>query len=249
MKTNPVHEVRKEDSMQYVMLVRVDPDLPVPEGSDVEPWVEEGARTGMRLEGDPLEGEETATTVRVRDGETLLSDGPFVETKEFVAGYDLLEAPDLETAVDFASRHPVARFGALEVREVWSDFVEDRTGGTRAPVAEGSEYLFVHVPEPERLATITRAEGDPTPWVRAAEDRGVTLGGWRLRDADPGNSATVRVRDGETLITHGPFSEVVEQIAGLDRVRVADLDDALALAAAHPTARIGAIEVRPLVTD
>src|SRR5947209_3523959 len=108
--------------MQYVMLVRVDPDLPVPEGSDVEPWVEEGERAGMRLEGGPVRHPDTATTVRVRDGKTLISDGPFPEVKEWVAGYDLLEAASLDQAVDYASRHPVARFGALELREVWGDF-------------------------------------------------------------------------------------------------------------------------------
>jgi len=231
--------------MQFVMLVRVDQDLPVPEDVDVDPWVEEGTRTGMRLEGCPLEAPAGATLVRVRDGETLLSDGPFAEFAEEVAGYDLLEAESLEQAADYASRHPVAAFGALEVREVWADFVPDAEGGTPAPRPDGEEYLFLHVPEPALLATATRETGDPTPWVRDVEARGVTLGGARLRD-EAESSAVVRRRDGETLIAHGPFAELSEQIAGIDVVRVADRQEALDLAAAHPTSHIGVIEVRRL---
>ncbi len=233
--------------MRYVMLVRVDPELSATtETDDVDPWVEEGDRRGLRLEGDPLASPDTATTVRVRDGRTLLTDGPFAETKEIVVGYDLLEAPDLDTAVEYAFRHPVAAVGALEVREVWDGFVAERTGPAPSPRAGGTEYLFLHVPEPELLRTATRETGDPTPWVRDVEERGVTLGGARLRDAEDGTAATFRRRDGAATVVRGPFAEVTEQIAGIDRVRVADLDEALALAAAHPTASIGAIEVRPV---
>lgn len=232
--------------MQYVMIVRVDPDLAATaEADDVDPWVDEGTSSGTRLEGDQLEAVTTATTVRVRDGGTLLTDGPFTEAKEIVAGYDLLEAADLATAIDYASRHPVAAIGALELREVWAGFVEE-PAEPPVPIPAGAEYLLIHVPDPGLIRHATHATGDPTPWVREAELRGVTLGGWRLRDADDATSATVRRRDGETLVTRGPFAEMAEQIAGLDRVRVADLDEALALAAAHPTARFGAIEVRPL---
>ena len=234
--------------MQYVMLVRVDEALAETEGGeDVTPWVEEGARTGLRVEGRPLEEPSTATTVRVRDGSVLISDGPFVETKEIVAGYDLLEAPDLEAAIDYASRHPVAAFGALELREVWPDFVADAAEPLPEPRADGADYLFLHVPDPELLKTATRETGDPTPWVRDVEQRGVTLGGYRLRD-EPEASAIVRKRGGETLIAHGPFAEWSEQIAGIDRVRVGSRDEALALAAAHPTAHIGAIEVRKQIS-
>jgi hypothetical protein len=235
--------------VQYLMLVRVDPDLAARGVEPVEPWVEEGARTGMRLAGGPLEDPDTATTVGRESGRTVLADGPFAETKEIVAGFDLLEAPDLDAAVDYAARHPVAAVGALEVREVWEDFVaaDERPQAPTRP--DGAEYLFLHVPDPARLATVSWPEVQPDlpTWVRDVEDRGVTLGGWRLRDADPSNAATVRVRDGETLIARGPFTETAEQIAGIDVVRVADLDEAIGLAATHPTSAVGRIEIRPMV--
>lgn len=235
--------------MQYVMLVRVDPDLAATwAGEDPGSWVEEGNRTGMRIKGNALEDPDTATTVRVRDGKTLVSDGPFAETKEYVAGYDLLEAENLEQAVDYAARHPVAAFGALEVREVWSDFVAESAVEHPAPAETGADYLFLHIPDHDLLATTTRAEGDPTAWVRDTEARRVTLGGFRLKDPASDTSALVRRRAGETFISRGPFAETIEEVAGIDRMRVADLDEALVLAAAHPTARIGAIDVRPFRT-
>ena len=57
-----------------------------------------------------------ATTIRVRDGELLVSDGPFAETKEVIAGYDLLECADLDEAIEVARTHPMARAGRLELR-------------------------------------------------------------------------------------------------------------------------------------
>jgi hypothetical protein len=57
--------------------------------------------------------------VRVRDGEALVSDGPFAETKEQILGYDLIECGDLDQAIEVAVKHPVARFGTIEVRPLW----------------------------------------------------------------------------------------------------------------------------------
>jgi hypothetical protein len=69
--------------------------------------------------GDQLQPASTATTVRVQDGRTLNTDGPFAETKEELGGYYLFEADDLDAAIDVASRIPAARLGgAIEVRPV-----------------------------------------------------------------------------------------------------------------------------------
>lgn len=67
--------------------------------------------------GDQLQPVETATTVRVQDGETLLTDGPFVDAKEHLGGYCLVEVDDLDAALEIAARIPAARMGgAVEVR-------------------------------------------------------------------------------------------------------------------------------------
>jgi hypothetical protein len=59
--------------------------------------------------------------VRARDGEVLISDGPFVETKEQIGGFALIECDDLDEAVEVASRHPFAAHGVIEVRPVWEE--------------------------------------------------------------------------------------------------------------------------------
>ena len=73
---------------------------------------------GVMIAGDPLQGIETATTVRVRDGKTDIVDGPFAETKEQLGGYYLLECKDLDEALGYAARIPTATYGSIEVRPI-----------------------------------------------------------------------------------------------------------------------------------
>ena len=79
-------------------------------------WVAENDKRGRRLDGHELAPTAAATTVRVRNGELLLSDGPFAETKEVIVGYDLLECADLDEAIEVARTHPMARGGRIEIR-------------------------------------------------------------------------------------------------------------------------------------
>jgi hypothetical protein len=79
-------------------------------------WVAEMAGRGVRLQGHQLRPVSDATTVRVRDSEVLVADGPFAETKEQIAGFDIIEAADLDEAIEVASKHPVASYGTIEVR-------------------------------------------------------------------------------------------------------------------------------------
>jgi hypothetical protein len=74
--------------------------------------------TGHRRGGSALEPTHTAVTVRVRDGQTTVTDGPFAETREQLAGFYLLDAPDIDEAVRTAARIPPARFGSIEIRPV-----------------------------------------------------------------------------------------------------------------------------------
>jgi hypothetical protein len=76
------------------------------------------ADQGVMLGGDALQSVQTATTVRVRDGETLATDGPFAETKEQLGGFYLIDAKDLDQAIDVAARIPGAKNGSVEVRPV-----------------------------------------------------------------------------------------------------------------------------------
>jgi hypothetical protein len=75
-------------------------------------------KSGNYKAGDPLESISTASTVRVRNGKVLTTDGPFAETKEQLGGYYLVEAANLDEALGIAARIPAARFGSIEVRPV-----------------------------------------------------------------------------------------------------------------------------------
>jgi hypothetical protein len=104
--------------MKYLMFVCTDtePDTDKADEPDIELWVSENDGRGRRLDGNVLAPTSAATTVRVRNGELLVSDGPFAETKEVIVGYDLLECADLDEAIEVARAHPMARAGRLELR-------------------------------------------------------------------------------------------------------------------------------------
>ena len=106
--------------MKYMLLICADAAMkPVAGEPTIEQWLTEVE--GKRLDGSALRPVHDATTVRTRGDEVLLTDGPFAETREYIAGYDVIECADLDDAIQIASRHPVARFGAVEVRP----FAED----------------------------------------------------------------------------------------------------------------------------
>lgn len=109
--------------MKYLMLVCTDtaPDTDTSNEPDIDEWVATHDSSGQRLMGMVLAPVSTATTVRVREGKVLVSDGPFAETKEVIVGFDLLECADLDEAVAVAAAHPMARGGRLEIRAL-ADF-------------------------------------------------------------------------------------------------------------------------------
>jgi len=82
-------------------------------------FTEEIKQSGQYLGGNRLQPTSTATTVRVRNRKLSTTDGPFAETKEQLGGYYLLEARDLNEAIQIAAKIPSARFGSMEVRPVW----------------------------------------------------------------------------------------------------------------------------------
>lgn len=104
--------------MRYMMLVCTDTEPETDESRipDVDVWVAENDANGRRVDGNELAATSAATTVRVRGGEVLLTDGPFAETKEVIVGFDILECADLDEAVAVAAAHPMAWAGRLELR-------------------------------------------------------------------------------------------------------------------------------------
>ncbi len=112
--------------MKYLFLLQTADDGPPAPGSpeaaqmftDYQVALQEMARAGVLLDCAPLQGASLATTVRVRDGQTMLTDGPAAEIKEQVGGYTLVECADLDQALHFAAMLPAATAGSVEVRAV-----------------------------------------------------------------------------------------------------------------------------------
>lgn len=83
---------------------------------NIEQWVSEMDGRGVRSIGEMLWPPDKAVTVKRRGGDLIVTDGPFVETKEWIAGFDLIDCVDVDEAIEIASKHPMTRFGQIEIR-------------------------------------------------------------------------------------------------------------------------------------
>jgi len=116
--------------MQYMLLIygsgdsweTLTPEQQQEIGSAYFAYTEELRSAGKMVAGDALQPTSTATSVRVRDGETLTTDGPFAETKEVLGGYYLIDVESLDEALEWAAKMPGAKYGTIEVRPVVTDY-------------------------------------------------------------------------------------------------------------------------------
>ena len=113
--------------MQYLLMIysneaeyaKMDPTTRQKVMAEYEDFTKSIIQSGNFKAGDRLQPASTATTVRVKEGKTLTTDGPFAETREQLGGYYLVEAKDLDAAIAIAARIPGARHGSIEVRPIW----------------------------------------------------------------------------------------------------------------------------------
>jgi hypothetical protein len=106
-----------EDGVKYMLLICGAEGVPADMDEGCGGWSDEMRDRGVLLDGGAgLRPPSDATTVRVRDDSVVLSDGPFAETKEQIGGFVLIEATDLDEAIEIAARHPVAGYSAIEIR-------------------------------------------------------------------------------------------------------------------------------------
>jgi hypothetical protein len=106
--------------MHYMLSIFVDTEAGA--GADMSEWMAYGEAAqagGVLVSGAGLQPPSTATTVRLRGGERLLTDGPFAETKEQLGGFYILDCKDLDEAVELAAKIPAAQHGSVEVRPIW----------------------------------------------------------------------------------------------------------------------------------
>ena len=111
--------------MQYLLLIYSEESTGAPDpvlGEQImnEYWAYEKAvaDAGVKLGSNALQESGTATTVRIKGGERVVTDGPFAETREVLGGYYLLDVPDLDAALEWAARCPGSKYGSVEVRPI-----------------------------------------------------------------------------------------------------------------------------------
>ena len=228
--------------MQYMLIHAIDEDIDVDQAQEAKlqaslaTWLEEVIGGGVSLHGSRLRPTAAATTIRVRNGEVLVTDGPFAETKEQVVGYDVLDCANLDEAVEWASKHPTALIGSIEVRALDGSSLP---APLPAPKDGKTRYmLLVCIGEDFAMGPQDGANMGPATdtWVKKTEDKGQRLFGSPLEDVD--RARTVRVKGDQVLVTDGPFAETKEQIAGFDILECADLDEALEVASGAPDGQV-----------
>src|SRR5215475_12056367 len=110
-------------AMKYAMFVVMDPEVTEADEAaapSIEGWFDYMIGKGAYVQGIRLQPRSDATTVRVRDGKVLITDGPFTESKEWIAGVGVIEAADLDEAIEQALKHNMAYQGRLELRPIHS---------------------------------------------------------------------------------------------------------------------------------
>jgi hypothetical protein len=180
-----------------------------------------------------------ATAVRIAGGPDAptITDGPFAEAAEVAGGYYVFEAENLDEALELARGIPAARYGAIEVRPIYHtvDPEWSRSDGQwlalllEPPAAVNTPGTPEWQAEAARHAEFAAAAGDHI------------VGGAALHE--PATATTVRVRDGEVLLTDGPFAESAEIATGFYLLLAADRDEAVKLASMIPAS---AVELRQL---
>jgi hypothetical protein len=180
-----------------------------------------------------------ATAVRITGGPDAptITDGPFAEAAEVAGGYYVFDAENLDDALELARGIPAARYGAIEVRPIFHTVDAEWSRSDAQWLALLLEPpASANVPGSAEWQAEAARHGE---FAAAAGDH--IIGGAALHE--PATATTVRVRDGEVLLTDGPFAESAEIATGLYLLSAADRDEAVKLASMIPAS---AVELRQL---
>ena len=213
---------------------------------------QEMAAKGQLIAAGPLHPVATGSTVRVRDGQRLITAGPFAETTEQLGGYYLIDVENLDDAIAIASRLPPAKKGTVEIRPLLK--LDGLPTGRLAPDPNAppstlKQFMFLCYDDEEAW----RNSGPEAHYAAMLEAVALTH---RLNStgqyisASPlhpiATATSVRVRNGQRIVTDGPFAETREVLGGYYVILAKDQADALDFAALHSGARVGSVEVREL---
>jgi hypothetical protein len=221
--------------MQYfALLISKERDLTPEEGAAEMAAYEafHGKAASAIRGGDALLPAATAVRITGGPGAPVITDGPFVEGAEVAGGYYLFEAENLDEALALARDIPAAKHGAVEVWPMVHSFEPSRklTGNDwLALLLEPAESA--HTPGTPEWQAVAARHGD---FMTAAGDH--VIGGAALHDRS--TATTMRVRDGEAIVTDGPYVEGAEVATGVYLLGAADRDEAVKLASMIPASTV-----------
>jgi hypothetical protein len=203
------------------------------------------AAKGQLVSAAPLLPVATGGTVRVRDGQKLITTGPFAETIEQLGGYYIIDVDNLDEAIAISGRLPAAAKGTVEIRPLLRLEglpIEKLSPESSGPDTSLSKFMFLCYDDEDawRLAAMQEAV-KLTHWL---DQRGQYLSASPLHPI--ATATSVRMRNGHRLVTDGPFAETREVLGGYYVMLAQDQAEALEIAARHSGARVGAVEVRQI---
>jgi hypothetical protein len=233
--------------MHYLVLLggdeSLDPDPGTPEFDEMMAGYQRfGELAGPNIRGaEALQPTATAATIRHGDGAPLVTDGPYAETTEAIGGFYVLEVDTLDDAIELAKEIPAATTGWIALRPMvmWQSADDPEVTGERYLAAIYGKESPGDTPETPEWEAGAAEHG------KFVEDAGAAvLSGGAVHPLD--TTTSVRVRDGEVLLSDGPINEAAELVGGFYLVQAASRDDAVALAHRIPVGEGGAVELRPI---
>ena len=200
-------------------------------------FAQELARQKKLRRGFPLAGAADAATVRVRDGQAVVKDGPFAETKEQVAGIWIIEAADRAEALEIAQRVPHLQRGPIELHALGG-----RYGATDSE--KGKPFILVFHLEADHVFDPAKGR-EMIEFGTALQNEGTQFETGHLT----GNPRAARLvmKAAKTFVTDGPFAETKEGVGGYSLIRVPNRAAAIEIAKRYPHAKWGPVEVREVL--
>lgn len=205
---------------------------------------------GQFRAASPLHPVATAISVRVRDGQPLVTNGPFAETTEQLGGYFIIDVATLDDAISIAGRLPAAKRGTVEVRPILQieglppanlRLQESKTQ------SNGSTFMLLCYDDEQAWndagpAAMDAAMKEAVQLTHRLNARGQYISASPLHPISM--ATTVRIRNGRRVVTDGPFAETREFLGGFYLILAKDIGEAVSIAAQHSGARVGTVEVR-----
>lgn len=212
---------------------------------------DELAANGKFIAASPLEYVSSAVSVRVRSGRTQITTGPFAETTEQLGGFYLLELDNLDEAISVASRLPPAKSGTVEIRPILhlSGLPAERFELSRQDDGSLRAYILLCYDDEDYW----RSVGSESHHAAMEEAVSITHeldAHGQFISASPlhpiATATSVRIRNGQRLVSDGPFAETREVLGGYYLILAPNQQEAASVAARHPGNCVGTVEVRPL---